>query len=123
MENRMSVLGGDFNRDLIGEGYDLIFTSNSLQFAQDIDAVMMKIHDALNPNGVCVSMFSFGHTHERTKPESLVLGLLSMSLLGHETGVDQGYIADAMLRTGFKSVHSSIVNTGWGPMELDIARK
>ena len=123
MEQRVHVLGGDFNRDPIGDGYDLVVTCNALQFAQAIDSVMRRIYDALNPNGVCVSLFSFGQTHERTKPESLVLGVLSMALLGHETGVDQGYIADAMLRVGFTSVHSSIVNTGWGPMELDIARK
>jgi hypothetical protein len=31
--------------------------------------------------------------------------------------------ADSMLRVGFKSVRSRTLNTSWGPMELDIARK
>jgi len=123
MQDRVEVLGGDFNRDSVGGGYDFVFTSNSLQFAQVIDQVVKKIYDALNPGGVFVSIFGFGQTHEGTKPENLVLGLLSMGLIGQEAGVEQGYIADSMLRVGFKSVHSQILSTAWGPMELDIGRK
>lgn len=123
MEDRMEVLGGDFNQDPIGEGYDLVFASNSLQFAHAIDLVVKKIYDALNPGGVFVSIFGFGQTHEGTKPENLVLGLLSMALMGQEARIEQGYIADSMLRVGFRSVLSRILNTAWGPMELDIGRK
>lgn len=123
MENRMEGLGGNFNRDAIGEGYDLVVTCNALQFSQAINSVMKKIYDALNSGGVCVSMFGFGQTHERTKPESLVLGLLPRALMGQDVAFYQGDIADSMLRVGFKSVCSRIVTTSWGPMELDIARK
>jgi hypothetical protein len=123
MEKRMEVLGGDFNKDSIGEGYDLIFSSNSLQFAQDIDVVMKKIYDGLNPKGVFLSIFGFGQSHEGTKPETLVLGLLSMALMGQEAQILKGHIADSMLRTGFKSVHSQPLKTPWGTMELDIGRK
>jgi predicted O-methyltransferase YrrM len=123
MEDRIGVLGGDFNRDSIGEGYDFVFTSNSLQFAQVVDSVVKKIYDALNPSGVFVSLFGFGQTHERTKPENLVLGLLPMSLMGQESSFKYGYVADSMLRVGFKSVRSRTLNTAWGPMELDIGRK
>jgi len=123
MEGRMEILGGDFNRDPIGEGYDCVLACNSLQFAQAIDAVVKKIYDALNPGGVFVSLYPFGQTHERTKPESTVLSLLSMALMGQGVGVDQGYVADCMLRVGFKSVRSRTLHTPYLPMELDIARK
>ena len=123
MEDRVEALGGDFNRDPIGEGYDLVFTSNSLQFAHEINNVVKKIYEALNPGGVLVSIFGFGQTNEGTKPENLVLGLLSMALMGQETKIEQGYIAESMLRNGFKSVHSSSLSTAWGTMELDIGRK
>jgi hypothetical protein len=123
MVNRMEILGGNFNQDPIGEGYDLVFTSNALQFALDIDTVMTKIFEGLNSSGVLVSLFGFGMTHEETKPESLILGLLPMALMGQEAGVGKGYIADSMLRVGFRSVHSQTLNTVWGPMELDIGRK
>jgi len=121
--DRVEVLGGDFNRDPIGEGYDLILACNSLQFAQVIDSVVKKIHDALNPGGVFVSIFGFGRTHEGTKPQNPVLGMLPMTLMGQETRIDRGYVADSVLRAGFKSIRSQILNTSWGPLELDIARK
>ena len=123
MESRMEILGGDFNRDPIGEGYDCVVACNSLQFAQAIDSVVKKIYHALNPGGVFVSLYAFGQTHERTKPESTVLSVLSMALMGQEGGVDQGYVVDSMLRVGFKSVRSRTLHTAYLPMELDIARK
>jgi len=123
VEERMEVLGGDFNRDSIGEGYDLVWASGVLQFAVDIDSVVKKVYDALNPSGVFVSVYPFGQTHERTKPESIVLSLLSMALMGQEVRVDHGCVADSMLRVGFKSVRSRNIDTFMGPMELDIGRK
>jgi hypothetical protein len=123
MGERMGVLGGNFNRDSIGEGYDLVWASGVLQFATDIDTVMKKIYDALNPQGVVVSLYPFGHTDERTKPESIVLSLLSIALMGQEAGVDQGYIAKSILHAGFTSVRSRTLDTFMGPMDLDIARK
>ena len=123
MEDRIAVLAGDFNQDSIGEGYDLVWASGVLQFAFDIDFVVKKVCDSLNPGGVFVSLYPFAHTHERTKPEPIILSLLSMALMGHEAGVEQGYIADSMKRAGFKSVHSQKLDTMLGPMDLDIARK
>jgi SAM-dependent methyltransferase len=123
MEERMEVLSGDFNHDSIGEGYDLVWASGVLQFAVDIDSVVKKVHAALNPRGVFVSVYPFGQTHERTKPESIVLSLLSMALMGQEVGVNQGSVANSLLRVGFKFVHSRNINTFMGPMELDIGRK
>jgi hypothetical protein len=123
MEKRMTTLGGDFNHDLIGEGYDLIITSNCLQFSQELDPVIKKIYNALNLGGVFISMSGFGKTNEGTKPENLVLGLVPRALLGQETKINHGDIANSMLHNGFKSVHSRTINSSWGPMELDIARK
>jgi 2-polyprenyl-3-methyl-5-hydroxy-6-metoxy-1,4-benzoquinol methylase len=123
MKDRIEVLSGDFNQDSIGKGYDLVWASGVLQFATDIDSVVKKVFDSLNPSGIFISLFPFAQTHERTKPESTVLGLLSMALMGQEAGVDQGYVADSMKRIGFKSVRSQTVNTFMGLMDLDIARK
>ena len=123
MEDRMDVLGGDFNGDSIGEGYDLVWASGVLQFAVEIDTVVRKVYEALNSSGVFVSLFPFGQTHERTKPESIVLSLLSMALMGQEVGTNQGHVAESMLRAGFRSVRSRKINTFMGSMELDIGRK
>ena len=35
----------------------------------------------------------------------------------------QGFIADSMLRVGFRSVRSRTLDTDRGPMDLDVGRK
>ncbi|MBE9570296.1 MAG: methyltransferase [Proteobacteria bacterium] len=123
MEDRMEVLGGDYNHDSIGEGYDLIWASAALNFAGDnMDPLMKKIYDALNPGGVFIS-FCEGLTHERTKPDIIVLSMISMLLMGRDVFFNQGFIANSMLRVGFISVRGRTLDMPWGPMDLDIGRK
>ena len=123
MQDRIDVQGGDFNQDSIGEGYDLVWASGVLQFATDINKIVKKVYEALNPNGVFISLSPFGQTHERTKPEPIVLTLLTMALMGQDIGVNQGHVANSMQKAGFKSVQSQKIDTFMGPMELDIAKK
>ncbi len=44
-------------------------------------------------------------------------------LMGQGIMIDQGFIADSMLRVGFRSVRSHTLDTDWGPMDLDVGRK
>ncbi len=83
---------------------------------------MQKIHSALNPGGVFVSLHD-GLTGEGTQPGEMILPTISYALMGLDTRFDQGFIADTMLRTGFQSVHSRALDTPEGPMDLDIGRK
>ena len=123
MEDRMDVLDGDYTNDSIGEGYDLIWASNALNFARDgMDSLMKKIYDALNPGGVFIS-FCEGLTHERTKTDFVVLSMMSIALMGQDMCFDQGEIADSMLRVGFKSVRSRTLEAPWGAADLDIGKK
>jgi len=123
MEDRIEILAGDYNHDPIGEGYDLIWASNTLNFSRhDLDALTNKVYDALNPDGIFIS-FCEGLTHERTKPDTDVLAMQSMMLMGQDMCFDQGEIADSMLRVGFKSVRSRTLDMPMGPMDLDIGRK
>jgi predicted O-methyltransferase YrrM len=123
MEDRMQVLGGDAFSDSLGEGYDLVLACSSIQyFKEKLDSVVKKIYDALNSGGVFVSYFT-GLTHERTKPEIRVLEVLPSALMGQDTSFDQGFVADSMLRVGFRSVRSRTLNTPWGPIDLDIGKK
>ncbi|MDH5714653.1 MAG: acetylserotonin O-methyltransferase [Candidatus Aminicenantes bacterium] len=123
MEDRIEVLGGDYNHEPIGDGYDLIWASAALYSARNnIDSLMKKIYDVLNPGGVFVA-FHEGLTNERTKPDIHVLFSFSMALMGQDACFDQGFIADSMLSVGFKSVRSRTLDTSIGPMDLDIGRK
>jgi hypothetical protein len=82
--------------------------------------VLGVLHSREDP--VFISYFC-GLTHEGTKPEIHVLELLPSSLMGYDTSFNQGFVADSMLRIGFKTVRSRTLNTSWGPMELDIGKK
>lgn len=122
MQDRMEVLGGDFDYDPIGEDYDLIWASAALNPSKDLDSLMKKIYNALNPGGVFIS-FHDGLTHERTKPGIMVLSSMPTALMGQDMSLNQGFIAGSMLRVGFNSVRSHTVDTPMGPMDLDIGRK
>jgi predicted O-methyltransferase YrrM len=123
MTDRIKVLGGDFRHDGIGNRYDLVWASGTLNFAkEDINQIVEKIYASLNPNGVFVS-FHEGATHDGTEPETMVLTQLAASMMGYDFGFDQGVIADAMFHAGFRSVRSRTLETPMGPVDLDVGRK
>lgn len=123
MDDRIEVLAGDYNLDPIGEDYDFIWASATLNFAKEnMDTVMKKIYEALNPGGVFMNL-SEGLTDEGTKPDFHVLWSICWGMTGPVTAFEQGFIADAMLIAGFRSVRSRTHLTAYGPMDLDIARK
>ena len=84
MEDRMEVLGGDYLQNSIGGEYDLIWASGCLYYGKDnMDSLMKKIYDALNPGGVFIS-YHEGVTHERTKPGIMVLSWPLGTLTGQD---------------------------------------
>ena len=123
LADRVTVKSGDYLTDDIGEGYDFIWASATLNFARhDLDPLMTKIHNALNPGGVFAS-FQDGMTHEQTRPDTMLGHLGDVLRMGRNYFFNQGEIADAMLRCGFRSVRSRTVKSSMGEMDLDIARK
>ena len=125
LEDRVTVIGGDYAKHPIGDGYDLVWTSYTLNFQRgNLDPIIRTIHAALNPGGVYVS-FAESLTDERTKPTMMINSMLAMGLAGGDLMFDQGEIAQAMLRVGFRSVHSRAAEGAqpYGPVIIDIARK
>ncbi len=123
MEGRVTTMGGDYVSDPIGEGYDLIWASATLNFVRPgLTAMIEKIHRALKPGGVFVSL-SEGLTHERTKPENGIMGCMAWMLSGQDIMFNSGEVAEAMQRAGFSFVESTIIDTPMMPMQLDIARR
>jgi len=52
-----------------------------------------------------------------------VLSMMSMALMDQDMYFDQGFIANSMLRIGFKSVRRRTLDTSMSPIDLDIGRK
>lgn len=123
VSDRITVISGDYLNDPIGEGYDLILASMTLNFALgSFDSLMNKIFDALNPGGVFVVM-SDGRTHDGTKPENMVIPMLLVELMGQDIAINEDYIANAMLDAGFYKVRSKPVQTPVGEVECTIGKK
>lgn len=123
MQNRMNVISGDFMTNPIGDNYDLVFACGSLNFAKhDMDGIIRKIYDALNPKGVFVCI-SEGLINERTAPKEIVAGWLPSNLAGQNYILEQGQVSNSALRNGFRSVYKRTIDTIMGAMDLDIIRK
>ncbi|WP_320040237.1 methyltransferase dimerization domain-containing protein [uncultured Desulfobacter sp.] len=104
MENTVAVMEGDYAKDHIGMGYDLIYAKATLNFFKDnLHPLFSKIYEALNPGGVFVSVHD-GLTEEGTKPSGMVVSWLPTSLSSKDLSFDRDMIPDAMLEAGFKSV-------------------
>ena len=123
MQDRIDVMGGDYASDPVGDGYDLIWASATLNFEHsNLTRIVKKIYDALAPGGVFVSL-SDGVMDERTQPSVYVLSNLAYALSGQNFMFNSGEVAKAMDNVGFVSVASTVVETPMMPMELDIAWK
>ena len=116
-------MAGNYLEDSIGQGYNLIFASATLNFAKNnIDGLFHKILNALNPGGFFIT-FQDGMTHEKTMPDVMLAHTPHALAMGKDMTFNQGEIANAMIRTGFKSVQSRTIATPLHDLDHDIARK
>ncbi len=122
LESRMSTIAGDYNEVDFGKNYDLIWASQTLYYAKDLSSMFSRIHHALNPGGIFISLHE-GLTCERTQPSDMVLSRLSLALEGQDVSFEQGEIASYLPEAGFTSIETKNMSLPFGPAELIIARK
>ena len=113
---------GNYNTTELPNGFDMIYASMSLYYAEDLDHLLTNIQNNLEPNGVFISLHE-GLTQQRTQPSHHVIGRLLPALKGNDFSFNRGEIATRMLVAGFKQVHSQSLDTPFGPMDLDIGYK
>lgn len=129
MEDRVKTIGGDYSMDPLGEGYDAIIASYTLNFynnAKQLALIMEKCFGALNPGG-CLIVFSDGLSAEKTEPADLVISWLSTALTGQDLSFEEDVLPQAMLAAGFASVRTKALNdqliAPYGQTDFHIARK
>ena len=121
--DRITAMGGDYLKDSLGQGYDLIMITDTLYYEdQEIDPVLRKCHEALNPGGRLAAIHAV-LTDERTRPVNLVLDLLTETMSGQAHMPEKGYLASALDRCGFKDITSKMVDIGGTFMEMNLAHK
>ncbi|PIE74884.1 MAG: methyltransferase [Deltaproteobacteria bacterium] len=122
MADRVTTLSGDFTRDDLGCGYDMVLATGTLNFSKAfLEQIMGKICKALAPGGICVSL------HDQLNPDGAgpavsVRRYLPMALAGNDFYLEAGSIAQAMSQAGFQSVVSRSIESPFGPAQLDIGR-
>lgn len=124
MEKRIGVIGGDYSKDTIGSGYDLIYAKATLNFLKpDFKPFFKKILQALNPGGIFIAVHD-GLTEEGTKPMEMVISWLSTGLTSRNLSLDRDVIPDAMIEAGFKTVKIKPISFSMGDsMDMCIAKK
>ncbi len=122
MNGRVKIQEGNFMGGDIGDGYDMVFISHVYLRGAMLDAVVSKIHDALNENGRFVLKNSVIHKN-RTGP-------FAVSLLDLDFWIDETVIfsideyADLIEAHGFEleSV-AKIVECAYGPSAILVFEK
>ncbi len=124
MENRMTVVAGDYLTDTIGSGYDLILAKGTLNFAgTSLESVVEKIFGALSEGGVFVSIHE-GLTEERTMPEAAVVSWLSFGLSAMDVSLAKERIPNAMTAAGFSGLETRPHHFPFGgEMDMVVGRK
>jgi hypothetical protein len=119
-EDRVTTFGGDYLKDSLGTGYDLIMITDSLYYSdQEIDPVLKKCHASLKPEGVFVGIHAV-LTDERTRPTQMVLDLLPECMTGQAHMPEKGFLANALGRCGFNGITSKMVTICGIQMEMNV---
>jgi len=83
LKGRINVVEGDFNKDGLGENYDIIFASDVFyRPAETVSAILKKIHAALNPGGLVILKHWF-YNDEGTGALETVLFDFKLSIRGY----------------------------------------
>ncbi|MCT4688467.1 methyltransferase [Vallitalea sp.] len=102
LSSRITVQKGDFIKDDIGNGYDIIIASGIIDFAKDhLQDFVKKLYDALNKNGI-IYLITHGFSEDYLEPSETILGWLSSHLDGLDLLLPDKVIQDAMTSNGFK---------------------
>jgi 3-hydroxy-5-methyl-1-naphthoate 3-O-methyltransferase len=123
LADRVKVKSGDFKRDPIGQGYDLILLANILQMygPADCQRLLRKVYRALKPGGQAV-IHGFMTDATGTRPReaaifALTIGLVTPSGNAHSVPLTARWLKTA----GFRDLR--MFNIDVIPSSVMVARK
>lgn len=122
LEDRVTVLSGDIEKNDIGKNYDLVWCSNIFYFLKDKKEVIKKIYDSLSPNGILVSCHVEVDTKNKLDEDSFFY-FLSLNMQGKSI-LRPMELSNLFEEVGFKSINSyTNFNTPMTPSQIHICRK
>ncbi|KNF08997.1 O-methyltransferase [Gottschalkia purinilytica] len=106
--DKVTVVSGDFNKDDIGSGYDLIIASGIIDFSGNNPEVLIKkMYDALNPGGL-IYLVSHEVSEDYLKPKEAIVGWLSSHLEGLDILLTKKRVVDSLEKVGFTKIKEDI---------------
>jgi hypothetical protein len=85
MKDRVKTMTGDFTKDDIGSGYDIVFEAHAFSGDRDeLKSLYRKVSDALNDDGLFISQ-TFTLNDDGTGPIGPLIEELWHYMTGHET--------------------------------------
>jgi len=124
MGNRIKLIGGDFSKDGIGGGYDVVFASDSLYRPPKVlQTVLAEVRDSLLNEGLFVTKH-WAMNPDRTGPLTTVLWEFRLALgsYGHYVYDNDEYIK-LLRQVGFDSFEVIDISTRAKPSSLVLAKK
>lgn len=106
MEHRFGLMGGDYEKDDFGAGYDIVFASHTFyQPKEMLSPLLEKIYNALNEGGIIISNH-WTLNNDGTGHPIVVLWDLWLWLIPyeHHTYTNDEY-AELLKRAGFSMTH------------------
>lgn len=124
MGDRVKTLGGDYTKDEIGSGYDMVFVSHTLYGKREmVCPLLKKVHRALNEGGTLI-LSHWIRGEDGGMPEPVALWELWLTLLGYEPHIYTKDEAKAWLEeAGFSLQEVIDISTPLDPAALVIGRK
>ena len=126
LQDRIDVIGADFSKDDIGKDYDLVWTSDTLNFFPDkdkLEEICIKVYNSMNSGGLFVSQQQMVMSKSGIWPPDTAWFSHIMAFGGMNCTLYETDISEAMLRAGFRSVESRYVKYTYGTTRVDIGRK
>ncbi|WP_082464600.1 methyltransferase [Dethiosulfatarculus sandiegensis] len=126
MQDRVQTMAGDYSQDPIGEGYDLILASLTLEFFKDrLAEVLTRFKTALNSQGLML-IITGTLTQEKTKPTEQLLSWLPGVLNNEQMMFEPGQIEQTLQQVGFVSLETRPLPgfiSPHGPLTAFVGRK
>ncbi|WP_291439400.1 class I SAM-dependent methyltransferase [Desulfovibrio sp.] len=118
---RVCLKPGDFNECDLGLGYDLVWACQSLYYANDLHAFIKKVHRALRPGGMFVSVHE--GVQEGIAPAELVLSRLSLAMEGQDVSLAHGQMAAAATAAGLERISTQPIPMLFGEAHMEVFQK
>ncbi len=124
IEDRVGVMAGDYMKDDIGNGYDIIFVSHTFYKPKKaVLPLLKKIHVALNPGGMVI-LNHWVVNEDGIASETVTLWDLWLSLLGYQPHVYTKQEAKNWLEeAGFAFQEIIDISTTYDPSMLIIGKR